>query len=362
MQERLIGKDCFDDKSILITGGTGSLGKALTHRLLSEKEGKPRKVTIFSRDEAKQHFMRMQYLHRTVATDEIIYRNSERVLNFVLGDVRDYHSIAAALSEADIVFNAAALKQVPACEYFPWEATKTNIVGAENIVRAIKQQRLPVETVVGISTDKACKPVNVMGMTKAIQERIFISANLSCPDTRFVCARYGNVLASRGSVIPLFHEQIRSGGPVTITTADMTRFLLSLEQAVSTIVDAFRLGDAGDTFIPRVPASRVTDIATALIGTRQVEAKITGIRPGEKIHESLITEEEIGRTVARGDYYVIRAILPEIGSSADVAPALTEEFTSSSCVLSYEDTVELLKNNRLMIEDVAPEGQEELLR
>src|SRR4029077_15681803 len=170
-----------------------------------------------SRDEAKQHDMRLHYKNKVAATDEILSRNFQELLEVAIGDVRDFHSISAAVRRADVVFNAAALKQVPTCEYFPYEAVQTNITGPENIIRAIRENGLAIATVVGVSTDKACKPVNVMGMTKAIQERVFTSANLTCPDTRFVCVRYGNVLASRGSVIPLFHEQIRSGGPVTIT-------------------------------------------------------------------------------------------------------------------------------------------------
>ena len=208
----------LDNKRVLITGGTGSLGKVLVRRLLCEELGRPRQIIVFSRDEAKQHFMRLEYMNRGQATDEVIYRNFEAILAFRIGDVRDYHSVAAALSNVDVVFNAAALKQVPTCEYFPFEAVQTNIGGPENIVRAIREHHLAVETVIGISTDKACKPVNVMGMTKAIQERVFISANLDLPHTRFICARYGNVLASRGSVIPLFHDQIGRGGPVTLTT------------------------------------------------------------------------------------------------------------------------------------------------
>ena len=221
----------LDGKCVLITGGTGSLGKALTKRILTKELGTPRKIIIFSRDEAKQHAMRMEYQHRRVATDEVIYHNFEEMLEFRIGDVRDYHSVASAVQGADVIFNAAALKQVPSCEYFPYEAVRTNVEGPENIVRVIRELKVPVETVVGVSTDKACKPVNVMGMTKAIQERIFLSANITCPQTRFVCVRYGNVLASRGSVIPLFHDQIRHGGPVTITTEEMTRFLLSLDDA-----------------------------------------------------------------------------------------------------------------------------------
>ena len=164
----------LNGKRVVITGGTGSLGKVLLMRLLSGEMGRPKKIIIFSRDEAKQHALRVEYMQRKSATDEVIYRNFEQLLEFRIGDVRDFHSVIEVLRDADVVFNAAALKQVPTCEYFPFEAVKTNIVGPENIVRAIREHNLPVETVVGISTDKACKPVNVMGMTKAIQERVFI--------------------------------------------------------------------------------------------------------------------------------------------------------------------------------------------
>jgi FlaA1/EpsC-like NDP-sugar epimerase len=203
------------DKCVVVTGGTGSLGQVLVRRLLSGEVGRLAKVIVFSRDEAKQHAMRLAYAQRKNATDEVIYGNASELLEFRIGDVRDFHSVSSVLRSADVVFNTAALKQVPTCEYFPFEAVQTNIGGAENIVRAIREQQLPVETVVGLSTDKACKPVNVMGMTKALQERIFIRANLECAQTRFICVRYGNVLASRGSVVPLLHEQIRNGGPVT---------------------------------------------------------------------------------------------------------------------------------------------------
>ncbi|HEX5964517.1 MAG TPA: polysaccharide biosynthesis protein, partial [Pyrinomonadaceae bacterium] len=245
-------------KRVLVTGGTGSLGKVLVRRLLSGEMGVPKQITVFSRDEAKQHSMRLAFERLRIATDEVIYHNFERLLQFRIGDVRDPHSVATALNDADVVFNAAALKQVPSCEYFPYEAVQTNITGAENIIRAIRESRIPVETVVGVSTDKACKPVNVMGMTKAIQERLFVRANLDAEQTRFIGVRYGNVLASRGSVIPLFHEQIRHGRPITITTSDMTRFLLSLEQAVDTIFAALREGARGEIYIPRVPSAKVT--------------------------------------------------------------------------------------------------------
>ena len=209
----------LNGKRVLVTGGTGSLGKVLVRRLLAGEMGVPKQITVFSRDEAKQHSMRLAFERLRIATDEVIYHNFERLLQFRIGDVRDPHSVTTALKDADVVFNAAALKQVPSCEYFPYEAVQTNITGAENIIRAIRESRIPVETVVGVSTDKACKPVNVMGMTKAIQERLFVRANLDADETRFIGVRYGNVLASRGSVIPLFLEQIRHGRPITITTS-----------------------------------------------------------------------------------------------------------------------------------------------
>lgn len=351
----------FDGKRILITGGTGSLGKTLTRHLLAGAMGDPDKIIIFSRDEAKQHFMRMEYLNRAAATEEIIYRNFERKLEFWIGDVRDYASVAAVLPGIDYVFNAAAMKQVPNCEYFPYEAVKTNIQGAENIVRAIQEHDLPVDIAVGISTDKACKPVNVMGMTKAIQERVFIQGNMRCRNTRFVCVRYGNVLASRGSVVPLFHEQIRNGGPVTITSPEMTRFLLSLDDAVNTVLTAVKEAHPGEVYIPRVPASLVTNIANALIGDRDIQTVVTGIRPGEKLHEILVSEEEVYRTVDRGKFYAILPMLPELAGDRPFTPALTKEYCSADDLMDFDGTVELLKKHNLMVEDV-PVHEGELLR
>ena len=345
------GNNMLTNKTILVTGGTGSLGKVLIRRLLTGEMGTPRKIIVLSRDEAKQHEMRLSYLNSKASTDEIIYNNFKRLLEFRIGDVRDFHSVSSALQGVDVVFNAAALKQVPSCEYFPYEAVRTNISGPENIVRAIRELKIPVETVVGISTDKACKPVNVMGMTKALQERIFITANLDCPHTRFICVRYGNVLASRGSVIPLFHEQILTGGPVTITTSDMTRFLLSLDQAVDTIFAALRGAKRGETYIPRVPSSKVTDIAQALIGDRKIKTVITGIRPGEKIHEILVSEEEAHRTIERGNYYVIQPILPELCVPDEKSIPLGHEFSSKDNVMSSGELKETLEKFDLMVKE-----------
>ncbi len=330
------------DKRVVVTGGTGSLGKVLISRILTGEVGLPSKLIVFSRDESKQHAMRVEYLHRKAATDEIIYRNFEQLLEFRLGDVRDFHSVSSVLRGVDVVFNAAALKQVPTCEYFPFEAVQTNICGPENIVRAIQDHDYPIETVVGISTDKACKPVNVMGMTKAIQERIFIQANMKCPHTRFICVRYGNVLASRGSVIPLFLEQIRNGGPVTITTPDMTRFLLSLDQAVDTVLAAVFHAHRGEIFVPRVPSAKIIDVASALIGDRGIETVITGIRPGEKIHEILVSEEESYRTVRRDNYYAILPILPELRRADEGETIAGKEYSSGDNPMSHKEVSKLL--------------------
>lgn len=351
---------CFDGKRILIIGGTGSLGKTLVRRFLAGRAGDPTKIIVFSRDEAKQHFMRMEYQQKTAATDEIIYRNFQQKLEFRIGDVRDPHAVAGVLRDSDIIFNTAALKQVPTCEYFPYEAVRTNIEGPENIVRAIHQHNLPVETVVGISTDKACKPINAMGMTKAIQERVFIQANIRCPGTRFVCVRYGNVLASRGSVVPLFLEQIRNYGPVTITTPDMTRFLLSLEDAVNTIFAAVQGGLPGETYIPQVASALVLDIAKAMIGNRRIEIKIVGIRPGEKVHESLVSEEESGRTVERDGYYVIQPMLPELHQPQNGHRYLCREYSSADNTMSLGETSRLLLREGLMPENVAAMAAEVL--
>lgn len=352
-----------DGKIILITGGTGSMGKTLVRRILSGELGTPKKVVVFSRDEAKQHELRVSYLHRLVATDEVIYRNFMSILEFRIGDVRNYHDICSAVKKADIVVNAAALKQVPACEYFPAQAVLTNCIGASNIVRAIEENDYPVETVVGISTDKACKPVNVMGMTKSIQERIFTSANILNPSTRFICVRYGNVLASRGSVIPLFIEQIQNGGPVTVTVPQMTRFLLSLDQAVDTVITAIQEAKPGETYVPRAPSATVLNMAKALIGKRSIEIKETGIRPGEKMHEIMVSDEEANHCVERGDYYAILSMLPELQKEENREPmVLSKEYSSADEVLDFNETVGLLQKHRLMIEDVELTYKGEILR
>jgi len=243
--------------------------------------------------------------------------------------------VLQAVREADVVIHAAALKQVPTCEYFPSEAVATNIGGAENLVRAIREHDTPVKVVVGLSTDKACKPINVMGMTKAMMERIFVEANVDCRKTRFACVRYGNVIASRGSVVPLFLEQIARGGPVTVTMPEMTLFLLTLDRAVDTVIEAAANAHAGEIYVPSVPAARIVDLAKAMIGARAVPIAFTGIRPGEKIHEIMVSEEECYRTIKRGEYYVVCPMLPEL-RTAPLQPALTAEYSSAAVTLDAE--------------------------
>ena len=354
----------FEGKNVLVTGGTGSMGTIFTHRVLSGECGTPKKVIILSRDEAKQHDLRVHFMTKVVAEDTAVYNNFKNVLEFRIGDVRNYHDICSALRGIDIVVNAAALKQVPTCEYFPHQAILTNCLGAQNIVSAISEHKFPVETVVGISTDKAAKPVNVMGMTKAIQERIFTSANILNKETRFICVRYGNVMASRGSVIPLFHEQIRSGGPVTITVPEMTRFLITLNHAVDTVFSAIRDANAGETFIPTAPSATVMNIAKAIVGDRKIEIKVNGIRPGEKMHEILISEEEMNHTNRKGDYYAIKSMLPELQNGfATKEKVLSKEFSSADNVLNLEDTISLLEKNGLLNIESGPIGtKKELLR
>jgi UDP-glucose 4-epimerase len=327
---------------VTITGGTGSFGSTMLKRLLSIGCDE---IRIFSRDENKQDTLRNSIL-------------DERV-KFFIGDVRDRDSVSKAIRGSDYVFHAAALKQVPSCEFFPMQAIATNVNGSFNVIDASFEHS--VKSVVCLSTDKAVYPINVMGMTKAIQERLFIRANLDCPDTRFICVRYGNVLASRGSVIPLFHEQIRQGGPITITTKDMTRFLLSLDQAVDTIFAAIKDGYKGETYIPNVPSAKMTDLANVMIGDRPIKTEITGIRPGEKTHEILVSEEEAYRTIPRNGYYVILPILPELRRNDAENNYLSKEYSSADYLMSEQDLQSMLNQYQLLNIDPL-DSPKELLR
>jgi UDP-glucose 4-epimerase len=339
----------LDGARVLILGGTGSLGQRLCRRLLANDLGTPETIVIFSRDEAKQHFMRLEFEHLGASTDEVIYRDRSNRLQFAIGDVRNLADLMRSVGRADVIFHAAALKQVPTCEYFGAAAVDTNIYGAINLCRAIRETGAASRVVVGISTDKACKPVNLMGMTKAIQERILIQANLDGANCDFVNVRYGNVMASRGSAIPYFIEMVRRDKPIPITDARMTRFLMTLDQSVDLIFNAYRAGRRGETFLPMVPSALMTDVAAAVAGDPSYPTTTTGIRPGEKLHEILISEEELPRTTMFGQNFVIRPILPELrAGDSDGAPLPFEgEYSSANSPLPYDDVRALLEAHQL---------------
>jgi UDP-glucose 4-epimerase len=282
----------FKDKVLLITGGTGSFGVAVVEHFLQSEFAE---IRVFSRDEKKQEDMR------------IAFRNDR--LKFYIGDVREYDSVHDALRGVDYVFHAAALKQVPSCEFYPMEAVRTNVIGAENVMRAAIEHG--VRRCVVLSTDKAVYPINAMGMSKAMMEKVMVARSRQCdPDRTVLCAtRYGNVLASRGSVIPLFLQQLSEGRPLTITDPAMTRFLMSLEESVRLVLYAFEHANPGDIFVQKAPASTVGDLALALrdLMKRDNEIRIIGTRHGEKLYESLVSREEMARAEDLGGYFRIPA-------------------------------------------------------
>lgn len=287
-------------KAILITGGTGSFGNQIVRSLLRfEVE----RVIIYSRDEKKQYDMQNDF-------------SQEKRLHFVIGDVRDYPSLLTAMHAVDIVYHAAALKQVPSCQLFPMEAVRTNITGADNVRRAAIEAG--VATVIAISTDKAVKPVNVMGMTKAISERVFLNPGQNMRSTRFVCIRYGNVLGSRGSVVPLFRQRIDQNRPLPITHPSMTRFLLTLSEAIDLVLFATVHGAAGHLYVRKMPATTIIQLAQvmgdAMTGNAEYPTEIVGVRSGEKIHEVLVSEEEIVRSNEHERYF---EIMPETSIRAE---------------------------------------------
>ncbi len=280
----------FENSTLLITGGTGSFGNIALKKFIDEVK----EVRIFSRDEKKQNDMRLKY-------------NNDKI-NFIIGDIRNYKSIYSATKGVDYIFHAAALKQVPACEFYPIEAVKTNILGAENVLNAAIENK--VKKMVVLSTDKAVYPINAMGISKAMMEKLVVakSRNLG-KNTTVCCTRYGNVMASRGSVIPLFVEQIKKGEPLTITAPDMTRFLMSLDDALKLVMYAFENAQQGDIFIHKAPAATIRDLAKALLEIFDANNKIKeiGVRHGEKKHETLVTKEEMVRVEESKKYYKIRA-------------------------------------------------------
>ena len=280
----------FKDKILMITGGTGSFGNAVLDRFLNTEI---REIRIFSRDEKKQHDMLLKYQNEKI--------------KFYLGDVRDYRSIESALNGVDYIFHAAALKQVPSCEFYPFEAVKTNIIGTENVLRAAIKQK--IKKVVCLSTDKAVYPINAMGISKAMMEKQMVAASRSSNETILVGTRYGNVMASRGSVIPLFVNQIKNNLPITITDPEMTRFMMTLDDAVELVLHAFKNGNSGDIFIQKAPASTIGELASALkiIYEANIDVKIIGTRHAEKLYETLLTREEMLSAEDLIDYYRIPA-------------------------------------------------------
>ena len=288
----------FKDKVLLITGGTGSFGNAVTKRfLLSDIK----EIRIVSRDEKKQDDMRHEY--------QSLYPEYANKLKFYIGDVRDYNSIEYAFKGVDYVFHAAALKQVPSCEFYPIEAVKTNVLGSDNVITACVKNG--VKKAIFLSTDKAAYPINAMGMTKALMEKNVVarSRQLNKNDTVLCLTRYGNVMASRGSVIPLFCEQIKEGKPLTITNPDMTRFMMTLDDAVDLVLYAFEHGEQGDLFVQKAPASTIDNLAKAICDLKGVKPNIAyiGTRHGEKLFEVLVTKEDMVKAIDMGNYFRIPA-------------------------------------------------------
>ena len=286
----------FKGKTLLITGGTGSFGNAVLNGFLDTDIGE---IRVFSRDEKKQDDMRHEFQAKMPEVADKI--------KFYIGDVRDLESVKSAMHGVDYIFHAAALKQVPSCEFFPMEAVRTNVIGTDNVLTAAIAEG--VKCVICLSTDKAAYPVNAMGITKALEERVAIAKARNTTTTKICCTRYGNVLCSRGSVIPLWIDQIKAGNPITITEPSMTRFVMSLEEAVDLVVFAFEHGKNGDILVQKAPACTIETLAKAVceLFNPETEIKIIGIRHGEKLYETLLTNEECANAVDMGDFYRVPA-------------------------------------------------------
>jgi len=322
----------FKNKTLLITGGTGSFGNAVLSRFLNTNI---KEIRIFSRDEKKQEDMRISL-------------NNPK-LSFYIGDVRDYSSVANAIQGVDYIFHAAALKQVPSCEFYPMEAIKTNILGAENVLNAAEQYN--VEKVIVLSTDKAVYPINAMGMSKALMEKLMVAkARITNGRTIFCGTRYGNVMGSRGSVIPLFLAQILQKKPITITDPNMTRFMMSLDDAVDLVIYAYQNGEQGDRFIQKAPAATIETLAQALVDlfATNIDIKVIGTRHGEKLHETLLTREEKAVAVDCGKYFRVPADSRDLNYNkyfveGEKTISLSEDYNSSNTyLLNIQETKELL--------------------
>lgn len=318
----------------MITGGTGSFGNAVLNRFLRTDIGE---IRIFSRDEKKQDDMRHEY---QANCPDVAHK-----IKFFIGDVRDLQSCRSAMSGVDYIFHAAALKQVPSCEFFPMEAVKTNVIGTDNILTAAIEAG--VDTVICLSTDKAAYPINAMGMTKAIEEKIAVAKSRNSGKTKICCTRYGNVMCSRGSVIPLWIDQIRNNVPITLTDPNMTRFIMSLETAVDLVLFAFEHGENGDILVQKAPACTIQTQAEAvceLFGGKKENIKVIGIRHGEKVYETLLTKEECAKAQDMGDYYRVPADNRELNydrffKEGDIKQSQIEEFNSNNTRrLTLEET------------------------
>jgi UDP-N-acetylglucosamine 4,6-dehydratase/5-epimerase len=336
-------KSLFDDKILLITGGTGSFGNAVLKRFLQTGI---KEIRIFSRDEKKQDDMRQ------------FYNNSK--IKYYIGDVRSYESINSAMKGVDYVFQAAALKQVPSCEFFPVEAVRTNVLGCENVLNAAIENK--VGRVIVLSTDKAVYPINAMGMSKALSEKVMVakSRNLNGSGMVFCGTRYGNVMASRGSVIPLFVEQIKNGNPLTITDPNMTRYMMTLDDAVDLVIFAFNNGNPGDIFVQKSPATTIEILAKALIDLYKAknQIKIIGTRHGEKLYETLVNREEMVKAEDLGNYFRIPADTRDLNYNrffieGEAQISQMEEYNSHNTTrLNLEETKQLLLKLDSIREDV----------
>ncbi len=287
----------FQGKTLLITGGTGSFGNAVLNRFLTTDIAE---IRVFSRDEKKQDDMRHEFQAKLP--------EAAGKIKFYIGDVRDLASVKSAMVGVDYVFHAAALKQVPSCEFFPMEAVRTNVIGTDNVLTAAIEAG--VESVICLSTDKAAYPINAMGITKALEEKVAVAKSRTSGKTRICCTRYGNVMCSRGSVIPLWIDQIKNGQPITVTEPSMTRFIMSLEEAVDLVLFAFEHGQNGDLFIQKAPACTIQTQAEAvceLFGGKKEDIRVIGIRHGEKLYETLLTNEECAKAEDMGDFYRVPA-------------------------------------------------------
>ncbi len=341
------------NKVLMITGGTGSFGNTVLKRFLDTDV---RKIVIFSRDEKKQEDMRIEL------------RNSK--IQFVIGDVRNYESVAQAMRGVDFVFHAAALKQVPSCEFYPMEAVRTNVIGTENVLNAAIANN--VRRVVLLSTDKAVYPINAMGISKAMAEKVMVAKSRNVPDggTVMCATRYGNVMASRGSVIPLFIEKIKAGQPLTVTDPSMTRFLMSLEESVDLVMHAFEHGQQGDIFVQKAPASTIADLSTALtqMFSGNGDIKIIGTRHGEKLYESLVSREEMAKAEDRGRYFRIPADNRDLNYDKYIlegSPDANEvdDYTSHNTErLSVEQVKRLLITLDYVRDELGPDATHCLLR